>query len=174
MILIRPASFHAVLRPAFRSSHGAASSRWSHSIGHPCTWAPRINTVGQSATIPDNLVEERNDEAMKAEGRQVQDGDLGGRGVSVIGNRRGADLAEDKWDSPPLKSNRIFIKTRFLTWRGVRTTWSGVSPTRQGVRPTRRGVWTTWSGGSPNWSASPMVQGICESLVCLIYFNSPN
>ena len=99
MILIRPSLFHVALRPAFRSSGGAASSRWSHSIGLPCTGAPRNNTVDQSEAIPVNLVEERNDEAMKAEGRQVprraQDADHGGGGVSVIGNRRGADLAKD-------------------------------------------------------------------------------
>ena len=143
IILIRPASFHAVLRPAFRFLNGSASSRWSHSISLPCTGAPRNNTVDQSEAIPVNLVEERYDEAMKAEGRQVprraQEADLGDWEVSVIGNRRGADLAEDKWGFTSIQKqcnsqqNRLYDQAKSLAdlaWSQADLAWSQADAAR--------------------------------------------
>lgn len=83
----------------------------------PVHWAPRNNTVDQSHAIPVNLVEERNDDAMKAEGRKVvrraQDTGLGGGGVSVVGDRRGPDLAEDTWGFTFLKNKLACLENEF-------------------------------------------------------------
>ena len=54
---------------------------------------------------------------MKAEGRKVvrwaQDAGLGGGGVSVVGNRRGPDLAEDTWGFTFLQNQLAFLENEF-------------------------------------------------------------
>lgn len=65
----------------------------------PYTWAPKNNTAEQSHAIPVNLVKVRNEEEMKVEGREVLgqmlDAGLIGRGLSVVGDRRGLDLVAE-------------------------------------------------------------------------------